>query len=72
MRITSGSTLLKLAGTVSNTQATSIKRRVRHIRTQSSQRTHSTAELAGSGSKHSNPTEMKRLLDKMRKKDTKL
>jgi predicted CopG family antitoxin len=69
MRITGGSTLLKLAGTMSNTQATSVKRRVKHIRAQSSQRIHSTADLGGRGSEHSNPTEMKRLLDRMRKED---
>ena len=66
MRITRGSTVLELAGIVSNTEVASIERRVKDIRAQSSQRTLSTVDLAGSGSEHSSPAEMKRLLDQMR------
>jgi len=43
-RITRGSTVLELAGIVSNTEATSIEKRVKDIRAQSSHRILSTVE----------------------------
>ena len=43
-RITRGSAVLDLAGIVSKTEATSIEKRVKNIRRQSSQRILSTAE----------------------------
>lgn len=43
-RITRGSTVLELAGIVSNTEAASIEKRVKNTRAQSSQRILSTAE----------------------------
>lgn len=74
-----GNTLRELARIVSNTGATRIQRRGKDVRAQSSQRILSKAEglkpklsavdLAGSGSKHSSPAEMRRLLDKMREED---
>jgi predicted CopG family antitoxin len=69
IRTTGAGRVLDLAGTVSTTEAASIEKRVKRMRTQRPQQTHSTVDLAGRGSKHSKPTEMKRPQDKIRQED---